>query len=609
MTAGELHPVSPGRSGSRARLGGGGVSSSSGVGAGGSRAGEVDNSPTQSGSPVTAREDVGSSGVVGRALDAAEPTPTMPPGSPTKHPALSVHPSTAARPSREVVREAAIANGVCIRPVVTRVADTHTGAVELVPIACGSTREAQCPPCADRARRLRMHQCREGWHLAEEPPEPPPPDPDDGQDPDDPDDGDGAASGEPARRVRSTRRRDDVADLPRLPIEDRTVGQVFTAPDGKRWQPSTFVTLTLPSYGRVHSDGTPVDPDSYDYRRAALDALHFPKLIDRFWQNLRRAVGWKVQYFASIEGQRRLAPHLHAAIRGALRVGDISARQLVRQVVAATYEHLWWPPHEHPVYTDRLPVWNDRAGGYVDPDSGQPLPTWDEALDGIEQDPEATPAHVLRFGAQVDIVGVTPGPKADRLIGYLTKYLAKDIAGDYGTDENMSARRRAHIDRLHEQVRWLPCSPRCANWLRYGIQPAGATDGLEPGACRGKGHRRENLGLGGRRVLVSRRWTGKTLAGHRADRAAVVRQALEAAGINPDDHAQLATDGEDSRYRWHHINPGDLPASYYFVVISRAIETRRRWRHQYETAKTRAGPQPATDPSSFRNFDRQEALR
>ena len=29
-----------------------------------------------------------------------------------------------------------------------------------------------CPSCADKARRLRMHQCREGWHLTDEPPHP-----------------------------------------------------------------------------------------------------------------------------------------------------------------------------------------------------------------------------------------------------------------------------------------------------------------------------------------------------------------------------------------------------------------------------------------------------
>jgi Replication initiator protein, pSAM2 len=47
--------------------------------------------------------------------------------------------------------------------------DTATGRVDVVPVPCGSTREDQCRPCADKARRLRMVQCREGWHLEAEP--------------------------------------------------------------------------------------------------------------------------------------------------------------------------------------------------------------------------------------------------------------------------------------------------------------------------------------------------------------------------------------------------------------------------------------------------------
>lgn len=58
-----------------------------------------------------------------------------------------------------------------------------------------------------------------------------------------------------------------------------------------RFRPSMFVTLTCDSYGRVRQDGTPVDPDSYDYRRVARDAVHFASLVDRWWQNLRRVVG------------------------------------------------------------------------------------------------------------------------------------------------------------------------------------------------------------------------------------------------------------------------------------------------------------------------------
>lgn len=62
----------------------------------------------------------------------------------------------------------------------------------------------------------------------------------------------------------------------------------------------------------------------------------------------------------------------------------------------------------------------------------------------------------------------------------------------------------------------LPCSPTCANWLRDGVQPEGAKAGQQPGYCRGKAHRHQTLGFGGRRVLVSRKWSGKTLAVQRA---------------------------------------------------------------------------------------------
>src|SRR4029453_11982083 len=72
-------------------------------------------------------------------------------------------------PSPELVHAAALVAGVCVRPVISKVTDTTTGETQLVPISCGSTREDRCAPCAERARRLRMHQCREGWHLTTEP--------------------------------------------------------------------------------------------------------------------------------------------------------------------------------------------------------------------------------------------------------------------------------------------------------------------------------------------------------------------------------------------------------------------------------------------------------
>src|SRR6476646_2235739 len=71
--------------------------------------------------------------------------------------------------STDVAQALAEQHGVCIRPLAMRRIDTTTGRVEVVPVPCGSTREDQCRPCAEKARRLRMAQCREGWHLDAEP--------------------------------------------------------------------------------------------------------------------------------------------------------------------------------------------------------------------------------------------------------------------------------------------------------------------------------------------------------------------------------------------------------------------------------------------------------
>jgi hypothetical protein len=418
-----------------------------------------------------------------------------------------------------------------------------------------------------------MHQCREGWHLEAEPELP---ERDDELEDDWPED-------VRARRVRSTRHRDDVPDLPRVPIEDRTIGRVFHAANGKTFRPSMFLTLTLPSYGKVDDEGVPVDPERYDYRRAALDAMFFPKLLDRYWQNVRRCVGYQVQYFSVIEEQRRMAPHYHAAARGAF------PRQVVRQVISATYFNLWWPPFDKAVYTDTSPVWDAAAGGYADPDTGDQLPTWDEGLDELDADPEAMPAHTMRFGRQADIKGLIAGhPETDKTIGYLTKYLGKDMASTFDGEDGISPTRARHVDRLAEQVRWLPCSPACANWLRYGVQPREAGPGLVPGHCKGKAHQRENLGLGGRRVLVSRKWTGKTLTEHKADRSSVVRVALQEAGIDPDDHDEFSISGSDGRWDWEVVGRSVLDDRTYVVIVGDSIRRRCRWRQQYEAAKARA---------------------
>jgi hypothetical protein len=342
---------------------------------------------------------------------------------------------------------------------------------------------------------------------------------------------------------------------------------VFTAPDGKAYRPSMFLTLTCDSYGRVRDDGTPADPGSYDYRRAARDAIHFPALFDRLIQNLRRYLGYEVQYFAAIEPQRRLAPHAHIAFRGAISRADL------RQVIAATYHQVWWPSTAVVRYEgDELPDWHPASGNYVDPATGEVLPTWDQALDGIG--PADEPLHVARSGPKFDAQGILAGSKdSARCIGYLTKYLTKQIAGCHAAETDAQ---RAHADRLIAALRYEPCSPTCANWLRYGVQPKNPRSGLIPGLCKGKAHRPENLGYAGRRVLVSRKWSGKTLADHRADRKAWLLAMLGLPAV------------DDQRYRWERVSPADpdhMPPARRLLHI---LTDRARWQAALTEARRRA---------------------
>jgi excisionase family DNA binding protein len=327
-----------------------------------------------------------------------------------------------------------------------------------------------------------------------------------------------------------------------------------------------FITLTCDSYGKIAADGTPADPDAYDYQRAARDALHFAALFDRLIQNLRRFLGYDVQYFATVEPQRRLAPHLHVAIRGTL------SRTELRQVLTATYHQVWWPPTGTVRFGEGdPPVWHEASGRYLDPATGEFLPTWDDALDAIGSDDE--PLHVARFGAKFDAQGVLAGSRdSARCIGYLTKYLTKHVADCHQAQTDTQ---HAHAGRLADALRYEPCSPGCANWLRYGITPKNPREGPRPGRCTGKAHRREYLGYAGRRVLVSRKWSGKTLADHRADRKAWLMSTL---GI---------TEPDPSRYTWEPVTPGRRRPH---ATRTAALARRRRPRHLETSARRSQTP-------------------
>jgi replication initiator protein RepSA len=260
-------------------------------------------------------------------------------------------------------------------------------------------------------------------------------------------------------------------------------------------------------------------------------------------------------------------------------------RKLLKQVAAATYHQVWWPAFDEEVYrVDRPPEWNATKRAYVDPRTGAALPMWDEAVDALDDEP----SYLARLGTidSREIKGVEGGTKdAERAIRYVTKYLTKDLTDP---TKPRGDEARAHFDRMHAELSVLPCSPTCANWLLYGVQPDGAKAGLIPGRCTGKVHQPTTLGFTGRRVLISREWSGKTLTDHRADNRAWVK-AILAGSLDGEDQADDAESGDQSRrYTFERARPDDPDVPPVEHRLLRAISTRVRWR----SALARARQQP-----------------
>ncbi len=100
--------------------------------------------------------------------------------------------------------------------------------------------------------------------------------------------------------------------------------------------------------------------------------------------------------------------------------------------------------------------------------------------------------------------------------------------------------------------------------------------GLHPGRCKRKAHRREYLGYAGRRVLVSRKWSGKTLADHKGDRREWLMSTL---GISATDPA---------RYIWEPVAPGDPGHTPPRNASCTSSADRKRWHAALTEARRRA---------------------
>ena len=161
------------------------------------------------------------------------------------------------------------------------------------------------------------------------------------------------------------------------------------------------------------------------------------------------------------------------------------------------------------------------------------------------------PAHVVTFGPQVHVKGILGGTEeAGRHIGYLTKYLTKSVSQAAGLAER---RHRAAARAPPPAARRAGAHPVLAALpdlaaLRRAARRAPARDDARGGARARPTP--EHLGYAGRRVLVSRKWSNKTLDDHHAERTAFVRQLLIKAGVRPG----YAVD--DGPFAWEKPDPG-----------------------------------------------------
>ena len=422
-----------------------------------------------------------------------------------------------------------------------------------MPISCGSTREDRCPPSADRGSGCASSSAARAGTSTPNP-----------------------NTARPRRRRPGPGRRgrgggDDGGcgrpgagrTPPTCPPGDGGPTSAGHSPPGRQDLPALDVRHPDPAVlWAGHRRGGPVDPGSYDYRRAALDALHFPKLVDRFWQNLRRCAGYRGAVLRHRRGPTppRPAPARrdagHDPPPGRARG---PGRHLPPTLVARRTTRRCLPSSSRAGAED---------GGYVDPDAGSVLPTWDEALDVVDSDPDGEPAAcgaVRGPGRHAGPAGRDTGRRP--AIGYLCKYLTKDIATTYD-DGEPSPRPGAPHRPAGRGGPLAALLPHVCELAAIRDPAQGPVPGMVPGQCKHKAHDRANLGLGGRRVLVSRKWSGKTLAGHKADRAAVVRAALEEAGIDPDDHDELSITGTDGRWSWELLGRTRVDEHTYAAAVA-----------------------------------------
>jgi hypothetical protein len=126
--------------------------------------------------------------------------------------------------------------------------------------------------------------------------------------------------------------------------------------------------------------------------------------------------------------------------------GTLSRTEL-RQVLAVTYHQVWWSPTHQVKHDDTsLPVWHEASGNYLDPATGELLPTWDQTLDALgEAGRAAARGPALHVGSAARLAancGAVPSH------GWRSRILARETATCWQTGSPAWDRRGSIVCRL-----------------------------------------------------------------------------------------------------------------------------------------------------------------
>ena len=117
--------------------------------------------------------------------------------------------------------------------------------------------------------------------------------------------------------------------------------------------------------------------------------------------------------------------------------------------------------------------------------------------------------------------------------------------------------------------------------VRHPAQERPAGPGSGP--VQGQSSRRRSPRYAGRRVLVSRKWSGKTLADHRADRKDWLLRTLGVSATDP------------ARYAWEPVAPSDPDHLDHARRMLHVVADRLRWQTALAEARRRAAMPPDGD--------------